>query len=422
MGNLTDNFVAEIDTPGRYTDGRDAYGLSLLVKAGKRGLRRTWTQRLKVDGKYKNLGLGAFPIVSLPDARAKAFDNAKAHQPVTIPTPAQAVSGSLDTEMLIAMLRTQGFNISQPMHETPTVSEVLEAVIDLKRAGWKDEGKVYYRTTEHQWRQCIHDHAETLLDTPIGMVDSKAIMDVLSPIWQLKRETATRVKDRLNELTRYAIANGYRQDNPVEAVKAALPKNKKKVTHMKALHHSDVARALETVRRSGITGVNKFAFEFLTLTGTRLTEVREAVWSEIDFDNHVWTIPAERMKAGREHRIPLSKQCMDLLWKASEEQHKSGWIFVSERTKTGIISINALAKMCERFGLSCTPHGMRSSFRDWAAESGYPREVAEMALGHIVGTAVELAYRRTDFYEQRQEMMQAWADYIKPEYQQILDV
>ena len=212
---------------------------------------------------------------------------------------------------------------------------------------------------------------------------------------------------------KWAVVEGYRQDNPAgDVISEGLPKTAKPRKHHRALPFTEVASALVQIKESEAYEVTKLAIEFLALTAVRSGDVRGATWTEIDCD--VWAIPAERMKSPREHRVPLSTEALEILNRAREYRDGSGLVFPSQRGK--LMSDNTLSKLFRDLAIAGTPHGMRSSFRDWAAEkTDYPSEIAEHALAHIEGSATERAYRRTDFFERRREMMQDWSVYISAE-------
>ena len=246
----------------------------------------------------------------------------------------------------------------------------------------------------------------------VSDISTADVMAVLLPIWHDKRETARRVRQRISAIMKWAIVEGYRNDNPAgEAIGAALPKNSVIRTHQRALQHAAVGTALAKIRESGAYTGTVLAFEFLTLTACRSGEVRRAVWDEIDFKAAIWTVPAERMKTKREHRVPLSSYSLKVLNEALKLADGNMLIFPSPTGK--VLSDNTLSKLCRDHNIGCVPHGMRSSFRDWAAEcTNVPREVCELALAHVNSDRVEAAYRRSDLFERRRELMQEWADYI----------
>ena len=211
---------------------------------------------------------------------------------------------------------------------------------------------------------------------------------------------------------KWAIAEGYRADNPAgEAISAALPKSNGPAGHFRALPYSQVGAAIEKTRQSGAYIGTKLAFEFLVLTAARSGEVRGAQWSEIDFEGREWIIPSERMKTGREFRVPLSSRAIEILREAAEYADGSGLVFPSLRGR--VLSDATLSKLAKENGIKGTPHGMRSSFRDWCAESGVSREVAEASLAHVVGSnKIEWAYLRSTLFDLRREVMENWGAYI----------
>ena len=206
----------------------------------------------------------------------------------------------------------------------------------------------------------------------------------------------------------WSIAKGYRADNPVAAVNAVLPKNGNGKSHHRAMPWQQVPKAIKTVRNTDAYLATKLAFEFLVLTATRSGEVRLAKWSEIDIHNEIWTIPADRMKAGVEHIVPLSKQAIKVLLDADAAYPagKDDWVFPSKAGKA--ISDGTISKLLRDHGVKAVPHGFQSSFRNWAAENKVTGEIAEAALAHTVKNQVEAAYRRTDFLDQRREVMKQW--------------
>lgn len=378
MKQLTAKFVREITAPGRYYDG-DA-GLFLLVKPSG---RKSYVQRLTIHGKRHDIGLGSDRWTTLTEARAAAQANRK-------------------------IARTGGDPLAAKRSAAPTFAEAVETVIAIHREGWKDAGK-----SEAQWRASLRDYVLPRIGRkPVDRITTADVMGVLLPIWQEKHETARRVRQRIRTTMQWAIAQGHREDNPAgDALSAALPKNGKAKSHQRALPFAEVAGALDTVKGSDAGRATVLAMEFLALTACRSGEVRLATWAEIDLDAATWTVPAGRMKAKRDHRVPLSDRAMAILGEARELADGSGLVFPSPRGKA--LSDNTLSKLLRDMGIPAVPHGFRSSFRDWAAEcSNAPREVCELALAHVNSDRVEAAYRRTDLFERRRELMQAWAAYL----------
>ena len=237
-------------------------------------------------------------------------------------------------------------------------------------------------------------------------------MTVLMAIWNDKPETTRRVRQRIGTVMKWAVAQNFRSDNPAgETISAALPKSNGPTRHFRALPYSEVGAAIEKIKGSGAYPGTKQAFEFLVLTAARSGEVRGAKWNEIDSEKETWTIPLERMKTGREHRVPLSSRALEVLTEAWELTGGSGLIFPSITGKA--LSDAVLSKLLRENGINGVPHGFRSSFRDFCAERGIEREVAESALAHHSARGkVERAYFRSDLFERRREVMEAWASYL----------
>ena len=383
---LSAAFVRTLTEPGRYSDGPRAFGLSLLVKPTACGeLSKTFSQRLWTGSKPYNIGLGPWPLVTLDEARDTAIDNARA-----------ARAG---VDLLADRKRKAG---------VPTFAEAVEKVLAIQSAGWKGGSK-----TEGIWRSRLAEYAFPVLGrVKVDAITTAHVLDVLAPIWTTRRETARKVRQYVSAVMAWAIVQGHRSDNPAgDVLSAALPKAGAKATHQRALPFADVAGALAKVRASDAGETTKLAIEFLTLTAARSGEVRGATWSEIDMDAATWTIPGSRMKTGREHRVPLATAAVAVLERAREYADGSGLLFPSPTGR--MLSDSTLSKLFRELAVAGTPHGMRSSFRDWAAEcSDAPREVAELALAHVEGTATERAYRRTDLFERRRELMESWAGYV----------
>lgn len=376
---LTARFVASVKRPGRYGDGRGGHGLSLLVKPTKSGrLSKTWAQRLRINGRDINIGLGPFPVVTLAEARKAALENRRAT-----------------------------FQGRDPRAgDTPTFAEAAQYVIRLRRASWRPGSK-----SEAQWMASLETYAYPVIgDIPVDEVTTAHVLAVLTPIWNGKRVTAQRLRGRISYVMKWCIGRGYRSEDPAGgAITAALPQNAGRKRHFAALPHEEVAGAIAKVRAAKTWAGIRLALQFQVLTAARAAEVRQATWDEIDWEQRVWNVPAEHMKAGREHRVPLSSQALGVLREARNLSPVSNLLFPSSRG--GTMGRNAPATLAHRLELGCVPHGFRSSFRDWAAETGVDREVAEAALAHVVPDPVEAAYRRTDFFEQRRAVMERWGIY-----------
>ena len=380
---LSATFVNTVNVPGRYGDGRGGHGLSLLVKsASTGGFSKSWAQRIRLDGKAANVGLGAYPVVTLARARQKALANAR--------------------------IVSEGRDPRDRASRAPTFEQAVETVIGIHAENWKDGGK-----SAAQWRASLRDYAVPKIGRKrVDRISTADVMEVLLPIWATKRETARRVRQRIGAIMKWAVAQGYREDNPAgDAISAALPKNSVRRQHQRALPHAQVAEALGRVRASKAHRATALAFEFLVLTACRSGEVRGATWAEIQSD--VWEIPGERMKAGIEHRVPLSPPALEVLEQTRALNDGSALVFPSPVRHGRTLSDMTLTKVLRDTGLAAraTVHGFRSSFRDWCADTGKAREVAEAALAHTVG-GVEGAYFRSDLFERRRRLMDAWAAFL----------
>ena len=244
-------------------------------------------------------------------------------------------------------------------------------------------------------------------------INTADVMSVLlaDDLWNQKRETARRVRQRIGQVMKWAVAQGYREDNPAgDAIGAALPKNGGRRKHFKALPHAEVAGALAKVRNSRAWTGTKLAIQFMVYTASRPGETRLATWDEIDLATATWTIPGKRMKGGRQHRVPLSPKALQVLTEAREIQDNTGLIFPSV---TGKAMVNVtMTKLLRDLGIAAVSHGFRSSFRVWCGDVGVDRELAERALAHVVRDQVERAYARGTMFARRVEVMRQWGTYV----------
>ena len=317
--------------PGRHADGN---GLYLFVQPTG---TRSWIQRLVIRGRRRELGLGAVALVSLADARELALANRKL-----------ARSGG---DPLADKRRVQG---------VPTFTDAAQRVLEQKRGGWR--GRWHAQTW---WRSLEHYAFPRIGRRPVSEVSTADVLEILTPIWHVKAETARAVRQRIRSVLEWAIAMDLRHDNPCDRVLPVLGPQNDIVTHRLALPHKDVAAAVETVRASAsATPAIKLAFEFLVLTAARSGEVRLATWSEIDTAGRVWTIAAARMKAKREHRVPLCRRAAQILDAARALGDGNPLVFPMRSGRP--ISATTLPKMLQHHRIAAVPHGFRSSFRDWA--------------------------------------------------------
>ena len=384
---LSAAFCRTVGEAGRYADGN---GLYLHVDPS--GARR-WVQKLVIRGKVRVLGLGGYSLVSLADAREQALANRKL-----------ARSGG---DPLAAKRRPRG---------VPTFEEATAAVVKQKRSGW--------RNPKHatDWPTSLRMYAFPLIgDNLVSEITSADLLQILSPIWHDKPETARRVRQRIGTVMKWAVAMQHRPDNPAgAALGEALGRQRAPVVHMPALPHGEVASAVAAVRASPAWAGAKLAFEFLVLTAARSGEVRLATWDEIRLDAAVWAVPAARMKAERDHRVPLSRRAVEVLRAARRLGDGTGLAFPSQRGKA--LPDRALSQLLRKLGIGAVPHGFRSSFRDWASErTNHPRAVVEAALAHVVQNQTEAAYARSDLFERRRQLMDDWMQYLDSERGQMGD-
>lgn len=379
--------VSRAHAPGLYADGD---GLYLQITQG--GVR-SWILRYRHAGKRRDMGLGSLAVVSLADARRKAADARKmldaGHDPIAARTAshvAQAVTAA----------------------RAMTFEAAALACIEDRKAGW--------RNAKHtdQWKATLEAYAfPTLGKLPVSAIDSPQVLKVLKPIWTRKTETASRVRGRIESILDWAKAHKHRDgENPARwrgMLDQVLPQRSKvrAVEHHPALPFAEVGAFMAKLRKQNGTAAR--ALDLLILTATRTRETIHATWDEFDLDASVWTVPATRTKAGRPHRVPLTQAALDAL-KAMGGPVAGANVFPGgKRGKP--LSTNALLALLKRMDRAdITAHGFRSTFRDWAAaQTNFPREVAEHALAHNVGDKTERAYQRDDLLAKRVKLMEAWA-------------
>lgn len=381
---------------------RDLRKVGLHAVGGVAGLHlqvtpsgaRSWILRTKVGSRRPDIGLGGFPEVTLAQAREKAREaKDKIRQGIDPVAERQALRAAL-----IAAQATQ-----------LTFGEAAKRCHATRSAEFKN------RKHAAQWINTLETYAfPTLGQLPIADIELPHVLKVLEPIWHEKTETATRVRQRIEAVITWATVSGYRSgDNPARwlgNLKEVLPAPRKiaKVTHHKALPYSEVPAFMPTLRER--SGMAARALEFAILTASRSEEVRHATWDEIDLDAALWTIPGERMKAGKPHRVPLSDTAISLL-RALPTFPGCDVVFASVRGKP--LSDNTLSKLLRDMKVPAVPHGFRSSFKDWARScTRYADEVSELALAHVNDDATRAAYARDELLPKRQRMMAEWAKYL----------
>ena len=382
--------VSKIEAPGLHFVGR-VQGLALQVTAGS---GRSWLLRVVIGGKRREMGLGAYPGVTLAQAREKASEARELIRQGVDPIERHRAAQSALQAAVAAAL---------------TFAESADSYIKAHEAGW--------RNVKHaqQWRNTLKQHAYPVLGSlMVRDVGLPQVLAVLEPIWTTTNETAVRVRGRIELVLDWATARGLREGlNPARwrgHLDKLLPKPSKvnNREHHAALPVGAVGAFM--VRLRNAEGIGARALEFTILTAARSGEVRGATWAEIDRDAKVWTVPAARMKSGKEHRVPLTDEALALL---DPLPMVAGTELVFPAPRGGALSDMTLLAVLRRLDVPAVPHGFRSTFRDWAAErSNYPRDVAEMALAHAIGDKVEAAYRRGDLFEKRRLMMVDWAAFL----------
>jgi integrase len=391
IGRLTALFISKKNvSPGMYADGGGLY-LQVTDKQV-----RSWIFRYMRDGKERYMGLGPLHAVSLADARAAATECRRKR--------IAGIDPIEERENRRALARLEAAR-------TKTFSQCAEQYIESHQAGW--------RNAKHaaQWRSTLKTSAEPVIGhLSVQQVNVDLVMRILKPIWSTKPETASRLRGRIEAILYWAAARGYRTgENPARwrgHLDKLLPSKSKvrRVEHHPALPYAEIDEFMQKLRTQG--GVAARVLDLVILTATRTGEALGAQWSEIDLDEKVWAVPPERMKAEREHRIPLSPAAVAILKAQYEETGGEGFVFPGGRRGKPLSNM-AMSKLLDRMSYpDITVHGFRSTFRDWAAETtSYPNTVVEMALAHVVSDKVEAAYRRGNLFEKRRRLMEAWAKF-----------
>ena len=374
--------VCSVNRPGVYGDGRGGRGLSLRVHPTKTGrISKTWRQRLKIEGRLTSVGLGPYPEITLAEARRTALDNSRAVRHGGDP-------------------RGGG---SRRSPRRPNAPSSCTATAGRPGARWPRTGPATFRL-----------YAAPLLDRPVDRITSADVLACLAPMWTSKPTAARKARNRISAVFRWCIGRNLRPDNPLDRAVVALPRtNGSTPTHLRALPHREVAAAIRAIRR--VRYIHPSAMpcvEMIALTAVRAGAARGARWSEIDMQAGVWTIPASRMKAGREFSVRLSTGALGVLERARALPPDSSLVFPTR--KGGVLPRNVPGRVLRRAGIASTIHGFRSSARSWMAETGVPAEVAEACLAHVPRSQVVQAYQRSDLLERRAEVMQAWSDYVTP--------
>ena len=380
MTRLTDKKIKSITTPGREPDGNNLY---LNVSSS---LRKSWTCRVRVSGGcVRDIGLGSYPLVGLKEARQKrdaaALDAANGLDPL---------SERKATEAEVALLQSMTFE------------KAALASFEMKQAEWKN-GK-----HQDQWINTLTTYAFPIIGSmPVADLEARHVVQCLKPIWLTKKETAKRVRQRIDAVMRWAKAMGYRTgDNPAALegnLEYLLPAQRQTVVHHPAMPFEQLPAFWDEL--SSVQTVSADALRFLILTAARSGEVREATWTEVDFGRALWSLPAARMKASKPHRVPLCDEAVRLLEK--RRQLCSGqYVFEGQGAGNPISDMAMLSLMRKRFPqINAVPHGFRSTFRDWAENQSYPHRAVEYCLAHTVRNKTEAAYQRDDLLSIRRKTM-----------------
>jgi len=381
--------------PGRHADGG---GLYVLVKVSG---ARSWIYRATIAGKVRDIGLGpagGSGAVSLSDAREKAREKAK-----------EAAAGAVPVSDRRQRQREARAAAQAARITGTTFRDFTDTYISLHEDTW--------RNAKHrqQWRNTLSDYAYPHFgDLALAEISTEHVLAALQPIWKTKPETANRVRGRIESVLDAAKVQGLRNgENPARwrgHLDQALPRRTKLSRgHHKAMAYADVPAFIEALQAK--EGMAARALEFTILTAARSGETLGATWAEVDLDAATWTIPGKRMKAGREHRVPLSPRAVVIL-KEMQPLSKGKESPLYPAPHGGALSSMAMSMLLRRMKIDVTVHGFRSGFRDWCAEcTGYAHEVCEMALAHMIGNKAEAAYRRGDLFEKRRRLMSDWATY-----------
>ena len=378
---LTHTFIKSVNKPGSHGDGRGGNGLRLVVKQRSNGeLRKYWIQRIPIGDKKPEIGLGTFPQVMLVDAREMALDNQR----------------RVD----------RGEDIRKEPPTIPTLEEAFEAVIKEREDGWDSPG------TKDNWIRSLRS-CKNIASKPVSEIKTKDILGVIKPMWYEHPKAAQRARSHLHTVMEWAITNEHRLSNPARpGITKGLGQQPDPVSQL-SLDPEELGSALAKLRDSDFWWAEKYCLLFLALTGVRSREAREATWAEINWETRTWTIPASRMKKRKKHQVPLSDQAIMILTYARERSDPSESLIFPPARRGKCIGGHRLSLITRQLALSFVPHGLRSSFINWAAvQTHIPEAAAEMVLAHVPSKEIVRIYRTSDFFQHRQPVMQEWADFL----------
>ena len=381
MEQLTVAKARAIIEPGRYRADPTLY---LNVAPGG---SKSWIQRIAIDGRRRDVGLGPFPVIGLAEARRRAFANR------------------------VAVAEGKDPLAEKHRAKAPTFSEAAVRTFEANRPRWRNAKHVA------SWMQMLEKRALPAIGAMrVDQIAREDVLRILTPIWTRHPEVARKTRQRIRAVLAWAQAHGYVEHNAAgEGIDGALPTMPKQKRHYRALPYGQVAAALETVETSRASLAAKLCLRLVVLTAARSGEARAATWSEIDEDARLWVIPAERMKAGAEHRQPLSDAALAVLTEARKLDDGSGLVFPSPMRRGRPLSDMSLTKVLRDTGLAdrATVHGFRTCFRTWASErTNADHAVMELSLAHAVGSAVERAYARSDMLAKRRRLMDQWSAFV----------
>ena len=376
MERMTVKRLEAIKQPGRHRTDQTLY---LIVEPSG---SKHWVQRVVVNGRRRDLGLGSYPLTSLSEARERAYQNRRLARQGQDPMPRAA--------------------------KVPSFRVAAERTLQANRAKWRG-GK-----TAANWTASMERYAYPAIgDRRIDQIDRRDVVGILRGIWSNKPAMARKLKTRLRLVFAWAVAHDLRETNPCDGIDGALPSMPAVKAHHRALDYRAVGAALRAVDESNASPVVKAAIRFLTLTACRSGEVRMATWGEIDLKAREWRIPASRTKTGVEHRVPLSDAAVEVLRRVEPLRDSSDLAFPSPVRAGRSMSDMTLSKSLKLARVDCVPHGLRATFRTWASEqTSTPHAVCERALGHAVGSAVERSYARSDLFEKRAKLMAEWGQFV----------
>ena len=384
---LTAVKVKQATEPGKYYDEN---GLYLRIKPSG---AKTWAQKIVIGGRQRELGLGSTTFVTLAEAREQARTNRMAARQGRDPIAERKRSNDI-----------------------PTFSEAVEKVYSLHEPSWRNKKHAA------QFLSTLETYCTPYFGyKKVGEISSQDVMHALTPIWLTKSETARRVKQRIGVVMKWAIAQGYRQNDPCNGIEQALPKANRTAKHRKSMHYDKVGECIAAINSSSASSSTKLAIEFLILTGLRSKEIRLSTWSEIDLELGLWVIPAERMKSKVEHVVPLSDRAKDVLT-AARKLSEGGLLFPGAKAGRPMSDMT-MSKLVKSLGYDVDIHGFRTSFRVWVQErTNASFEVAEKALAHKTTNKVVAAYARSDLMEKRRMLMQRWAEHLNKTAGEVISI